>query len=231
MLAYKFRSASQLDFAFDIIINSRLRCSDWRQLNDPIEGVFAYSTHASDEQDHSAQVSEIIRRKQRLLICSLSRTFDCHLLWAHYASGFQGLAIEVNLPEKDPKIRVIKYRGVFAHLPSEKLFRAERAAEEILSSKYQEWNYEQEVRIIQSGEWYKLATPVKRVIAGHRMRPATLDALQIVCERRGITLHRTGSVMRASTQIMWLPSMRERGVTEGNENGGRSHCGTGIRTQ
>ena len=209
MLAYKFRSASQLDFAFDIIINNRLRCSDWRQLNDPMEGAFAYSTHASDEQDYSTQVAEIIRLKQGLLICSLSRTFDCHLLWAHYASGFQGLAVEVDLPEKDPKVRVISYRGVFARLPSNRLLSTEQAAQEVLSSKYREWKYEQEVRIIQRGEWYKLPSPVKRVIAGHRMQPATLDALQMVCERKGIALHRTG-IGDEGINADYLPPLHER---------------------
>lgn len=193
MLAYKFRSASQLDFALDIIINNRLRCSDWRQLNDPMEGIFGYSTRATDEQDHSEEVAEIVRHKKNILVCSLSQTFDCHLLWAHYASGFSGLAIEVELPDNDPSVRVVEYRGVFAHVSfNGGMFNAERAAEAILASKYQEWSYEREVRILQPRGWYKLPNPVKRVIAGHRMPPAVLDALQIVCERRNVTLNRTG---------------------------------------
>lgn len=192
MLAYKFRSASQLQYAFDIIINNRLHCSDWRQLNDPMEGMFGYSSRATDEQDHSDQVADIIRHKKNLLICSLSRTFDCHLLWAHYASGFEGMAIEVELPDNALNVRVVQYRGGFAHVSFGDVFNAERAAEEILSSKYKEWKYEKEVRILQPGKWYSLPTPVRRIIAGHRMHPAVLSALQIVCERKNITLRRTG---------------------------------------
>src|SRR5205823_14520369 len=48
MLAYKFRSASEMQHAFDILINQRLHCSDWRKLNDPMEGQFGYSHNASD---------------------------------------------------------------------------------------------------------------------------------------------------------------------------------------
>lgn len=192
MLAYKFRSASQLHFAFDIIINNRLRCSDWRHLNDPMEGMFFYSTQSTAEEDHSQKVADIIRQKQNVLICSLSRTFDCHLLWAHYASGFEGLAIEVELPDNMPNIRVVEYRGVFAHVSFEDYITADRTATEILSSKYKEWEYEREVRILQASEWYKLEKPVRRVIVGHRMAPAVLKALQMVCERKGIILNRTG---------------------------------------
>jgi hypothetical protein len=192
MLAYKFRSASQLHFALDIIFNNRLRCSDWRQLNDPMEGMFAYSSRATNEQDHSKQVAEIIRHKKNLLICSLSMTFDCHLLWAHYASGFEGLAVEIELPDDAPNIRVVQYRGVFAHVSFDRALDAERTAEQILSSKYKEWSYEQEVRILQADEWYELQIPVRRVIAGHRMHPAVFEALRIICERRSIILNRTG---------------------------------------
>jgi hypothetical protein len=192
MLAYKFRSASQLHFALDIILNSRLHCSDWRELNDPMEGQFGYSYRTTDEQDHAEEVAEIISHKRDLLICSLSKTFDCHLLWAHYASGFAGLAIEVQLPDDGHNVRVVEYRGAFAHVIFDRVLNPELAAEQILASKYHEWAYEQEVRILQAGEWYPLQTPVKRVIAGHRMHPAVFEALRIICESRKVALNRTG---------------------------------------
>src|SRR5579884_2279225 len=192
MLAYKFRSASQLHFALDIILNNRLHCSDWRELNDPMEGQFAYSYRATDEQDHSEEVAEIISHKRRLLVCSLSRTFNCHLLWAHYASGFSGLAIELELPEWADNVRVVEYREVFGHVLFDRVVDPAQAAEEILSSKYNEWAYEQEVRILQPGKWYPLHNRVKRVIAGHRMDPAVFEALRIACKDRKVALTRTG---------------------------------------
>ena len=192
LLAYKFRSADHFDYALDIIINNRLRCSDWRQLNDPMEGAFGYSYRTTDERDYSEQVAEIIRYKKRLLVCSLSSTFDCHLLWAHYASGFRGLAVEVELPAESRFVRVVNYRGVFAHASFDQPVNAEELAGQILSSKYNEWAYEKEVRILQTERWYQLSTPVKRVITGHRMDPAVFEALRIICEKRNITLNRTG---------------------------------------
>ena len=192
MRAYKFRSSSQIAWALDIIFNTRLFCADWNQLNDPMEGVFVYSYRSTDERDCREEVAKIIKDKKHLRVCSLSRTFDSHLLWAHYASGFDGLAIEVELPDDSPKVKEIQYRGVFGHVSSDGDLTPTEAAEQILSSKYKEWEYEKEVRILQRDVWYKLARPVRRVIAGHRMSPALFEALRIVCDSRSIPLRRTG---------------------------------------
>ena len=192
MRAYKFRGSDQFDLALDIIFNNRLYCSDWSRLNDPMEGSFVYSHSSTDEADYKSIVQEIIEKKQQIRICSLSRTFDCHLLWAHYASGFDGLAVEVELPEDDERIKDVFYRGVFGHLAMKNGLDPSQAAHEVLSSKYSEWKYEQEVRILNHGEFFHLPTPVKRVIAGHRMKPALFEALRIICESKGVGLYRTG---------------------------------------
>lgn len=192
MKAYKFRSSSQLPFALDIIFNSRLYCADWQNLNDPMEGIFCYSYNASEGKGYEEKVVQIIEHTKRFKLCSLSKTFDSHLLWAHYASGFAGLAIEVELPDQSSVIKSVEYRGVFASVTFDKPSPEDRIAEDILSSKYQEWSYEQEVRVLQQHEWYKLPKPVSHVIVGHRMNPALLDALRIICEHRSIRLSRTG---------------------------------------
>jgi hypothetical protein len=60
-----------------------------------------------------------------------------------------------------------------------------------LSRKDREWQYEDEVRIIQAEEWYPFLTAVNRVIVGHRFNKALLRALRIVCERQSIALQWT----------------------------------------
>ncbi len=190
MIAYKFRSADQFGFAMDILIKRRLRCSDWAALNDPMEGMFVTSTR--NELDPVEQVNAIIKEKKRIKVCALSQTFDCHLLWAHYASGFSGLAVEVDLPEDDQRIRKVTYRGIAAYVPIAGAIDPESVANQVLSSKYSEWSYEREVRVLAHETWYQLDRPIRRVIAGHRMAPAVCDALKIVCERLGIPLFRTG---------------------------------------
>jgi hypothetical protein len=209
MKAYKFRSTQQLPFALDIIMNGRLRCSDWRTLNDPMEGRFVYSYRATDERDFKERVSEIIEYKQQLKVCSLSKTFDCHLLWAHYANGFDGMAIEVELPENGPEVKHVNYGGVFAPVSFDTPEPPEIVAEQVLSSKYREWSYEQEVRILQRDEWYHLAKPVRRVIVGHRVHPAVFEALQIICEEKEVEINRVG-IGDEGIDADWVEPRRER---------------------
>ena len=175
-----------------MIFNQRLYCSEWSRLNDPMEGAFVYSYSSTDGEDPKKLVDQIIEEKKRLRVCSMSLTFDRHLLWAHYASGFDGVAIEVELPDHSPEVKKIAYRGVFAGVSMDHVTNPGKTAETILSSKDREWEYDKEVRVVQQDEWYKLNKPVSRVIAGHRMQPALFEALHMVCWARGIELCRTG---------------------------------------
>jgi hypothetical protein len=193
MKAYKFRASSQIDFAFDIIINQRLFCSDWKDLNDPMEGMFGYSHSMKSEIGIiKDRIRGIRDSKRKYKICSLSSTFDSHLLWAHYAGGFDGVAIEVDLPENDPNIKNVEMRGVFGFVDMERFTTEEEAARMILFSKYNEWEYEKEIRILSENQWFNLESPVSRVIAGPRMSKALFDVLNIVCTSLSVTLNRVG---------------------------------------
>ncbi|MCB9779850.1 MAG: hypothetical protein H6742_14890 [Alphaproteobacteria bacterium] len=192
MKAFKFRAESQVAFALDIILNRQLFCADWRTLNDPVEGVFSYSYGPGDDKDAVEEaVDAITAGKSGLKVCSLSKTFDSHLLWAHYASGFSGMAIEVELPDDD-RVREVVYRGVFAHLSTPVLGDADAMAKDVLSSKYDAWAYEQEVRVLQRDPVFKLSGPVTRLIVGHRMNPALVKGLSLICKAEGIEMFRTG---------------------------------------
>ena len=189
MKAYKFRGADQFPFALDIILNKRLYCADWRDFNDPVEGTF-YALEGGSE--YEKKVERVIREKKNLRVCSLSHTYDSHLLWAHYASGFSGLALEVDLPEGNSEIKKeLNYPNVFTRLSGNDPRDPSEIAEQILTSKYMEWKYEEEVRILRQGEWFSLSDPVRRVICGHRMNPAMLETLRIVCARNGIEICKT----------------------------------------
>lgn len=191
MKAYKFRAASQMQFALDIILNRRLFCSDWKNLNDPMEGMFAFSSRGHDPAVQS-RVKGIGNAKQRYKICSLSSDFQSHLLWSHYAGGFDGMAIEINLPADDSRVRPVEYRGVFAFLDMASVHDESEAARRILFSKYQEWSYEREIRILNESSFYQLESPVSQVIVGPRMHEALQEALYIICKRQKIRFSRAG---------------------------------------
>lgn len=191
MRAYKFRSAAQIEFAFDILLNRRLYCADWQHLNDPMEGLYAY-TQRANAPDAQQRVIGIREAKRQYRIASLAGTFDCHLLWAHYAGGFDGLAIEINLPDNDPNVRPINYRGVFASVDMDQVRSEDAAARAILFSKYREWEYEREIRVLHDQCFYDIERPIRRVIAGHRMGQALFDALHLICDTLDIEVCRLG---------------------------------------
>lgn len=192
MRAYKFRSPDSIEFALDIILNERLHCADWRELNDPMEGKFTYSYTPGEEETARRIARAIGRSKSGYRVCSLSRSFQSHLLWAHYANGFHGLAIEVDLPDDEPNIQPVSYRGVFEMLDIAEHARSDLTARRILFSKYHEWEYEEEIRILNTEPFYPIPGGVRRVIVGHRMNPALSDTLQLVCERLGVPFSRVG---------------------------------------
>ncbi|MDX1699008.1 MAG: DUF2971 domain-containing protein [Melioribacteraceae bacterium] len=191
MKAYKFRSSEQIAFAFDIIIKRRLYCSDWKDLNDPMEGMYAYN-HSGNTDIIAERVKGIRKSKEQYKICSLSETFDSHLLWAHYAGGFNGVAIELNLPDNDSNIKKVEHRGVYGYVDMNDFTSEEEAARTILFSKYDAWKYEKEIRILNRTNWYNLDNQVTRVIAGHRMSSALFEVLNITCTNLGIELCRLG---------------------------------------
>ncbi|WP_409028831.1 DUF2971 domain-containing protein [Gracilimonas sediminicola] len=191
MRAYKFRSSNQIEYVFDILIKKRLHCADWKDLNDPMEGMYYYQGNGRGKEIEE-KVKGIRRAKRKYKVCSLSKTYDSHLLWAHYANGFKGVAIELDLPGDDPNIREVDSRGVFAFVDMNNFRTEEEAARTILFSKYREWKYEQEVRILHDEKWYKLTNPITRVIAGPRMDDSLFKVLNIVCTKLGVEINKLG---------------------------------------
>jgi hypothetical protein len=184
MLAYKFRSSAQIARALDIIFERRLHCADWSTFNDPREGFFQYSP--ADQQ----KLQALRNAKQRYRICCLSKTIESRLLWAHYASGFDGLAIQVELPDHDHDVRIydVTYEDVLPDVAYHPGIMIDDLALSFLRRKDREWGYEDEVRIIQQDEWYELSGPVKRIIVGHRFNKSLLRALRLVCSQENIVL-------------------------------------------
>ncbi|TGK82694.1 DUF2971 domain-containing protein [Leptospira montravelensis] len=187
--AFKFKSSLQFDHILDIIINKRLYCSDWLKLNDPMEGQFAYS-YNNEVKKVSEIINGIVDKKKQYKVCSLSSIYNSHLLWAHYANGFDGVAIEVELNE-NKYIQRVNYGGVFAGINLNNNMETDEIARTILFSKYIEWNYEKEIRILCHQEYY-YDLKIKRVIAGTRINKILCDTLNFICHNLGIPFSKIG---------------------------------------
>lgn len=156
-----------------------------------MEAMFNYSPVSAQGRDTNRLAEMIIRGKKKLKVCSLSKKMDCPLLWAHYASGFSGLVLEVGLPDSSPEVKSVVYRKDFPTISADVSVDPEMAVEDILGSKLKVWRYECEVRVIHEDDHYSLSGPVRQVIVGHRMSPHMVKALHMVCRTEAVPMAQT----------------------------------------
>ena len=189
MKVYKFRTIENLHFIIDIIFNKRLYCCPSKQLNDIREA----DVRVGNDQGREAEIidfgNEVSKQIRELRVCSLSKSFNNHLLWAHYSGGYTGIAVEVDLPDDD--IVDITYDNDFIFLSNfidEKT--PEDVARHVLAKKYKDWSYEEEVRVITKTDFYELSRPISRIIVGSRVSSTLIRALQLICDHFSIELDR-----------------------------------------
>lgn len=153
-------------------------CSKLWNMNDPMEGV--YSTLLDEKE-----IAERFKEKDGFVICSFSSEDAIHepLLWGYYANGFKGIAIVIEVDEKD----VLKHNENGNILPVknesgamcnvryidwvdwEKFKKGEIDfnVENIITRKLSNWKTEKEYRFLKksSDGWHKISG-VKRVYLG-----------------------------------------------------------------
>jgi hypothetical protein len=189
MKAYKFRSVDNLHLVVDILFNKRLYCCRADQLNDIREGDLRMGNDRGRELLVIEYGDAVASHIKELRVCALTKSFDSHLLWAHYANGYSGVAIEVEVDDAD--VIPVTYSNDFIYLAEVmESLSADAAARQALARKYNDWSYEGEVRLITTSEYYKLTRPISRVIVGSRTDAALVSALHLMCSHFGITLDR-----------------------------------------
>lgn len=169
MKLYKFKSlrGDNFKYALDIITNKRLFCSKYSELNDPFEGLF----FAVTEKRGNIKIAKESKIDSPKKICSLSRKLEDVRLWAYYADGFRGIAIEIDFSNLNPKPTEVKY------IPKLSLLEKEDDISRILSEKTKHWEFENEYRIIQDDEYYCVNNNIKAVYLGNRMSDSDKEML------------------------------------------------------
>jgi hypothetical protein len=196
MKVYKFRSAETLPFVLDILLCRRLFCSSAGAQNDLLEGHIPYFQLASRmdwKEDYAASHRILDKHNaaaaeaREFNICSLTKTFASHLLWAHYAAGFRGFVIELDIDEAELwEVTYDSGTGAFFDLMNE--LSPSEMARLLLSRKRIEWEYESEVRLITQAPFYELKNPISRVITSMRVPMPVLRTMQLVCHHLAIPL-------------------------------------------
>lgn len=180
MNVYKYRSLQNFEHVADILCNGRFYAAQFQELNDPMEGVFDFEK--GTKREYLKQIGE---GKKNLRICSFSRDFHNLLLWAHYADGFKGICIEVELagwPDQD--ISSVNYepykpifdndQGQFAHFWPNLILREKNCA----------WKYEKETRVLTRNKFITSpSAEIKSVLLGVRTPPVIREVLLRIVPR------------------------------------------------
>lgn len=148
---YKFRSlgsCTDLDRAKEILTTGKFWCSHFWELNDPMEGVYSYTTGTLDE----AITKKLLYEKTRMVLCSFSAevAFNRPLLWGYYGNGFKGFAVEIDVKHAAHAIQEVKYVSNLADITHD--VQPEEAAKRVLTTKLNAWKHEAEFRFLSHGE-------------------------------------------------------------------------------
>jgi len=166
MKLYKYRSFQEFDFVADILREQRFHTSSFFDLNDPMEGLFEYPRGTKQKY-----IEAIVKGKRKLRICSFSKDRKNVLLWAHYADGFKGICIEVDLrePQLDSyEIATVEYSPQLFFFSNNARHLVNEMPRIILRKKNKVWKYEKEVRTLSKEEYIHNGVSIKKVLLGLR---------------------------------------------------------------
>ena len=191
MKAYKFRTTNNFDNLIDILLNKRLYCADHMDLNDVFEADIRVGKDVGREKEFMTKMRHFQESVKSYRICSLSKTFDNHQLWAYYANGHTGLAIELELSETDDSIFEIEYSDdllFFSDIID--TYELPKTICKPLLTKRTTWEYEKEIRVVTKDKYFDIKHKITGIIAGTRMNTTTQIALDILCTRIGVPFYR-----------------------------------------
>ncbi len=175
MRVYYFISAN---YALENIIKRRLKIARLNDLNDPFEFM---SVDMRDSEIRKAFRKTLSDLSERTGVLCFSRAWHNPVLWSHYADKHKGVCLGLDIPEEtampvgyEPKrLKIDKTRDLNAGEIGERTMRR------ILATKFEDWRYEDEVRVFvrldepdtKTGLYYKdfgADLTLKEVIIGPR---------------------------------------------------------------
>ena len=188
---YRYRSLRQEIAARELstIDENYIWCSDFKELNDPMEGIYDADPNVPDQIK-----DQLFRRKLAFGICSFSEINNHELMWAHYADQFRGICIEycfaelrnflpqyvefVRLSYNEDAYRVDREHSLDHDLPKK-----------ILCNKNHRWLYEREWRLLNQdlGRLDISAHCISAVFVGNRIEDR--DRLVALLNKRNIPLY------------------------------------------
>jgi hypothetical protein len=153
---YRYRqlNAENYDQEIRTILEGHLYFSDFRALNDPMEGLFRQSLGLVFFQQDKANADDFEKYRATLGIVSLTESWRDFSMWAHYADQFRGMCISYNtrnllngLPDDIDLVRV-SYDDEAPKLFPDRSSDTLALAKSSLATKHTAWSHEREWRFI-----------------------------------------------------------------------------------
>lgn len=183
MTLFKYKSPTPFEHIADILINERLYCAPYDQLNDPFEGIFMESIQMGDRKFLVETTPEDLIDPEDALkarVCSLSSDGSSSLLWSLYAQRLEGICFEVDCTDLQPAPHKINYTPDIPRF--DKPGFAATATYGLLH-KSKEWQFEREYRLIGANEYISIQSRLQRVILGPRCNKTIESAIRKLAPR------------------------------------------------
>lgn len=190
MLLYKFRSFNNFEFIADILLNQRLYCAYFSDLNDPIEGYYINVIPYTCKGDHRygspgyipdtspTKVLRNVKDYQNVRVCSLADNYSDIRMWAYYASNYEGIAIEIDFSGIETKVEKVNYLSGKQEVVTHYMDQGVINPKDILKNKHVYWEHEHEYRIITDQQYFSIPDRIKRIIVGHKVSDNRIQLLE-----------------------------------------------------
>lgn len=188
MKLFKYKS---VDYIEDIIINKRLYCSRFDNLNDPMEWAF---TSEEDKREVEKLIKET--KKDSWRICCLSKSEQYGFMWSMYGDSHKGVCVEVEVdihaPSDNEEITIQEYGDwlygdvAYSDKASELLNLSRNDISHVLFNKSMQWEHEQEIRFVRRKNENETDVyfPVKinRIYLGRRIDFENAYSIEKLCK-------------------------------------------------
>lgn len=138
-------------FGLQAIEKQRLKASTLDDLNDPFE-LFSIDMSSSLEFREALRVYRSGLAYKTYIICT-SKSWKSPLLWSHYADRHKGMALEFEVPNE--MLHHIKYQKSRIKIDEARIKNGVTTQIRLLTTKYKEWEYEDEARMFVHSEEIK----------------------------------------------------------------------------
>ena len=178
MELYKFKSLSGegLFYALDMIINERIYLSTRDNMNDINEGQWNNQFRITGPQN-KGNLATIEKFKELID----SQRFTCfvknienQLMWAHYADGFSGIALQFDLDDREFDLREVDYIGIpdISIEEAEKVISGNVKPQDIgvLKRKDECWHYEKEWRLFSEETYLNKVKPTQIILGAKKTK-------------------------------------------------------------